>query len=496
MKTAASLTVALTLTTAIASAAPVAIKSDDGLINLRGEIVGFNDQTIEIQSALGLVSVPTSGMYCIGSDCPTQLVAAPLDGRIRLFLGDHSLRDFAAVLVGAYATSENGTMTREDDLAGQTEFKILDDSQSNWATIEIVDTPMDADITLETRVAFSQQPADIGKGQVVGLSAFAVITSPDVSFDALSMEDLAAIYAGDIYNWAQLGGPDLPITSLIRERGSAARDEFAEMVMAPYGKSIDQLTVSAHSEERIAYAVDTFRGTIGVVNAGDLAGATAVKLQGSCGIVSSLDKNTVKFGQYPLVREIVAKRNGELSPLGDGFLAYAISNKGQSDISGLRYVGQEVEHGDGNLAIAGSQTAGDQGASDDNQALIRSIAGSSDAAYRVSPTFRVAADVSAADSEEIDASFDRLVDYISENELKDVNLVFAGFSAPSSDALQKSEDLAANVLDAFQERLNLLTDGKANVEMVAKGLGDANPVVCDNDPMGNFLNQRVEVWIQ
>lgn len=63
-------------------------------------------------------------------------------------------------------------------------------------------------------------------GTVVALDGIAIIVNKDCPVDDLTIEQIAAIFKGEIKNWNELGGEDLAISCVGRESGSGTRDGF------------------------------------------------------------------------------------------------------------------------------------------------------------------------------------------------------------------------------------------------------------------------------
>lgn len=65
----------------------------------------------------------------------------------------------------------------------------------------------------------------------VAQDGIAAIVHPGNPVTGLTSGQLRSIFAGDIQNWRDVGGPDLPITVFIREDGSGTRAEFEALLM-------------------------------------------------------------------------------------------------------------------------------------------------------------------------------------------------------------------------------------------------------------------------
>lgn len=173
------------------------------------------------------------------------------------------------------------------------------------------------------------QESETEKGAVAHLiawDAIAVIVHPSNPMSALSLSAIAAIFTGEVTNWAQLGGRNIPIAVYGREAGSGTRTAF-EDTLGISGRCTNEYNAN-----------------------GDIAGNIAANPNG-IGYVSlaSVSKNvkvlriddtpctekTVRSGAYPLRRPflIVTSVHTPLSPAAQQFLDYATSPIGAEYIT-------------------------------------------------------------------------------------------------------------------------------------------------------------------
>ena len=75
-----------------------------------------------------------------------------------------------------------------------------------------------------------QQPAPLWAAPMAE-DGIAVLVHPDNPVRSLTRDQIRAIYAGEVQNWREVGGPDTPITVFTREDGSGTRAEFEALVM-------------------------------------------------------------------------------------------------------------------------------------------------------------------------------------------------------------------------------------------------------------------------
>ncbi|MGM9892662.1 phosphate ABC transporter substrate-binding protein [Limosilactobacillus sp.] len=82
---------------------------------------------------------------------------------------------------------------------------------------------------------FAEQKDGIDKRKLqdhlVAVSGIVPIVNRDLGIKDLSLAQLRQIYIGQVNNWRQLGGPDLPITVINRAAGSGTRVTFEQVVL-------------------------------------------------------------------------------------------------------------------------------------------------------------------------------------------------------------------------------------------------------------------------
>ncbi|MGN1280228.1 MAG: phosphate ABC transporter substrate-binding protein [Limosilactobacillus sp.] len=69
------------------------------------------------------------------------------------------------------------------------------------------------------------------RDHIVAVSGIVPIVNRDLGINNLSLSQLRKIYTGQVTNWHQLGGPDLPITVINRAAGSGTRVAFEQVVL-------------------------------------------------------------------------------------------------------------------------------------------------------------------------------------------------------------------------------------------------------------------------
>ncbi|MDK2808197.1 MAG: phosphate transport system substrate-binding protein [Clostridiales bacterium] len=141
---------------------------------------------------------------------------------------------------------------------------------------------------------------------VVAIDGIAVITDTSNKVTALTTEDLTKIYKGEVTNWKDLGGDNMPIVVVGREAGSGTRGAFEELLgiedQCAYANELD-------STGAVMAKVASTKGSIGYVSLDILDDTvTAMSLDG---VAPSED--TIKAGDYSLSRPFIMATMGEIS---------------------------------------------------------------------------------------------------------------------------------------------------------------------------------------
>jgi phosphate transport system substrate-binding protein len=197
----------------------------------------------------------------------------------------------------------------------------------------------------------------------IAYDGIAIVTNPDLELPALSIDQVKAIFAGDITNYSEVGGPDAEIVVVSREEGSGTRAAFEELVMesGDTEAAISENALLQQSNGQVRTTVSTTPDSIGYLSFGFLdESINTVAIDDVDPTVAN-----VKNGSYPIFRPLNMLTNGEPNELAQAFLDYILSAAGQ-EIVAEDYITVTEEEGaaeeeemsslSGQLQIAGSTT--------------------------------------------------------------------------------------------------------------------------------------------
>jgi phosphate transport system substrate-binding protein len=163
----------------------------------------------------------------------------------------------------------------------------------------------------------------------IAKDGIAVVAHPDVAVDGLTMDEVRSIFAGEITNWQDVGGPDADIVVVAREEGSGTRAAFEEMVMGDEGPPIAAEAILQPSNGAVRTTVSTTPDSIGFLSFGYLdASVKALAVDG----VEATVENALS-GAYSVVRPLNMLTNGEPTGVVKAFLDFIMSPEGQAIVA-------------------------------------------------------------------------------------------------------------------------------------------------------------------
>ncbi len=176
------------------------------------------------------------------------------------------------------------------------------------------------DIGLSSRDLKDEEKAKLD-ATVVAIDGIAVIVNPQNPISDLTIEQIAALYKGEITNWSDVGGVDAPVVLIGREAASGTRDGFESIMDA---EDVCKYSQELTSTGDVVQTVASNPNAIGYASIASVK--DTVKMLDVEGITPTTE--TIQNGTYKVQRNFifVTKKNAELTEVTRAFFKFATSS--------------------------------------------------------------------------------------------------------------------------------------------------------------------------
>ncbi|MCV0371581.1 phosphate ABC transporter substrate-binding/OmpA family protein [Filomicrobium sp.] len=507
-----------------AAAEEVRLRLKGGDFEIVGDLVSFDGRTYVVLSPLvGRMKADASRFECIGGACPnltttTQPIPAKLaplaaSGKMAI-AGSHTIgHALMPALIEAYAdTLGLSVSTAVGSDPKNTTVKLTSSDGRHAGTIDLRRQGSDTAFTelraKTSELTMSSRPiADLeatglaaaGLGNmhapthehVLALDGLVVLVSPDNPVVAITITDLARVFAGEITDWSELGGREGAINLYAPADGSGTLDTFQTLVLEPNGKQMaESAKRTSDDAERSNWIIADPSG-ITFASIAYQRNAKALNIESSCGLISRPSRFAMKTEEYPLTRRLYLYTPGRpKNPLAARFLDFTLSEQAQPAIARTDFIdlgSDSLTFRDQGARIAYALNAHDEDFDlDAMRQLISEIA----QAERLTTTFRFKSGSVGLDNKGRQ-DIERLVTTVQSPKFRDRQLLVLGFSdavGGYDENLRLSEVRATAVADLLKK------SGVTNA--IAKGYGELAPVACNDTPASRNYNRRVEIWVK
>jgi len=180
---------------------------------------------------------------------------------------------------------------------------------------------------------------------VVGIDGLSVIVNASTKVNSLTIEQIGAIFRGEITNWKDVGGSDQSISLYGRQANSGTFVFFQEHVLGKKEYSARMKRMNGNSQ--IVEGILADASGIGYVGIGyiyddkgnvrDGLKVLSVAKDANASPVSPLIAENVKSGKYPIARALYQYTNGK--PKGDvkDFIQFELGPQGQKIVEEMSF---------------------------------------------------------------------------------------------------------------------------------------------------------------
>ena len=195
-----------------------------------------------------------------------------------------------------------------------------------------------ADIANSSRPMSAEEIAQAEANDVVpvpivfAFDGVAAVVHADNSVTEMTLEDLGKIYRGEITNWSELGGSDVPITLFGRQPTSGTFVFFRDLVVqGDYAESMNQMSGTSAIIEGVAQDVGGIGyAAIGYVKGAEGVAALKIAATDTAEYISPLDDEKVFAGEYAMTRPLYQYVNGNPTGALKTFFEFELSEEGQA----------------------------------------------------------------------------------------------------------------------------------------------------------------------
>lgn len=251
---------------------------------------------------------------------PCLLTAALLAGLFCGCAGSAAAADKQAALLGSTSMERVVGILAEQFSLDHPDTAVSVEGGGSGAGAAAVASGL-ADIGMSSR-GLTESELETLDGTLLALDGVAVAVHEDNPVDGLTLEQLAALFTGELTDWAQVGGAPGPVACVGREAGSGTREGF-ESVTGTAGRCV--LAQELTSSGAVVEAVRGNPQAIGYASLSAVEGQAGVRIVAIDGTVCS--EQAILDGSYPLQRPflLVTRRDAALSPTARAFFDWALS---------------------------------------------------------------------------------------------------------------------------------------------------------------------------
>ncbi len=485
-------------------------------MSITGQLLSSEDGSYVVQTEqLGILRIQADSVTCTGIVCPEVSTFGPDFGiygsrTVGTTLIPNLLRGYARSVGATYEieptddpaerivrlTNADGNLRARIDLQVRGSGSAFPALAEGVAAIGVADRRRkDSDVE---KIAAAGIPdlRDTADETVLGVDGIVMITHPDNPVRNLTSLEVAKIWSGEITNWLELGGGDVPITVNSFSESSGDRAVMMDALVRPNNRDETAPITRWSAYQDMVDAVMGDRGGIGFVGRW-LARTNDVNLldiREECGLLSPPTDFRMKIEGYALSRRLYAyTKPGVIHPEAQAFLDWTLTKEAQAYIKESNFIDRELERmrlEDMGMMLVHTAAVEPDFSGAQYSDMMQQLRG----ADRLSVSFRFRPGSSQLDIESV-RNIEELAERMKAGEFDGMEVLLVGFADSIGDQqlntalAQDRANSVRNVLASAMPREDV-----ARVRPIS--YGELLPLSCNETEAGRERNRRVEVWLR
>ena len=493
----------------------ITLSASEGNFSVSGRFLGFDGRFIRIETIGGEVTLSHDGLVCAGVTCPDLESFVPT---IRLSGAQRMADAILSPLISAYARDIGATLDVTSDDAEIIAYKLRQPGadqdlihffvRSTTSSNGFADLlSNDTDIVMSAREVNPVELAMVrqaglgsldrqGNSRILALDAMVPVVSLERAIAGISLDTLSRIFAGEVTNWAEIGGEDGEIALHLLPAWMGQTQGFEGRILGSVDRAVAPTVQRHDTVGDLASAIMVDPNSIGVLPFGALGDTQTVQLHESCGAGARAELSSLKTEDYPLTMPLfLYTPQRRLHPEVDEFLGWLRRPSAQLVIRRAGFVDQAAIPiplaRQGERLAQAIIAAGDEVPLIELQRMMRVLGPQ----VRLSTTFRFEIGSTRLDAQSRSKVL-QLARDIHDGRHDGRVLMLVGFSdgrgpaKPNRDlSSARAESVRRAVVEALGEGL------PQSVTIETEAFGEALPMGCDDTEWGRQINRRVELWV-
>jgi phosphate transport system substrate-binding protein len=308
---------------------------------------------------------------------------------------------------------------------------------------------------------------------VLAMDGLAMIVHRSNPITKLTVQQISAIFSGEVRSWSQVGGGAGDVHVVTRDKASGTYDTFVHFALG--GRDVTARAKVVDGNEAVAKAVAADEGAIGFVGLPYVGETKAVAVQDGAAASLLPTALNVSTEDYAFSRRLFFYTAASpKSALAQKLVDYALSDAGQAVVPQTGFVSLDVR----------SQAV--PAPTDAPPAYVKATSG----AQRLTFNFRFKGGTAKLDPRSV-KDLERMARFIRVASSNARGVALFGFT-DNQGSEQKNVELSRQRAMAIADRLR-----ERGIEpQTVDGFGSTLPIAPNDTPVGRVRNRRIEVWLR